>query len=138
MCRSSLENITYEFLLLQCPVCLAVLTWMFCEMAGKWLYICCFISYCFRSILYFQFSFFHRHFLNVQVLQLYCHSDMATTGNNTLNASRLKSVHALCKIFIFTNINEYIFIKLIIRMDKNILMDSCFTIKRPFHKSYID
>ena len=37
MCKNSLEEVAYEFVL-NFP-CLARLTWMVCEMRGKWLYI---------------------------------------------------------------------------------------------------
>ena len=50
MCRRPFENVSYEFVLASpaCPASLARLTWMICEIAGKWPYSRCFVRRCFR------------------------------------------------------------------------------------------
>ena len=40
----------------QCSACLVRLTWMVCEMRGKWLYSCCFVGCCFRDLFKTPFS----------------------------------------------------------------------------------
>ena len=46
------KRISHEFVLTSPAVfaCLAHLSWMVCEMVGKWLYSCCFVECCFHDL----------------------------------------------------------------------------------------
>ena len=68
------------------PECLACLTWVICEMGGKWPYRCTFVGCCFQDLfkiarsifMWFPSSFFFIRFVSVSVVHLYCSTDTDT------------------------------------------------------------
>ena len=79
--RMSLMSLS--LLLQQCPACLVCLTRMVCVIGNRWPYSCFLVGSCFydlfktaHSILVqFPSSLFFRHFVRVQVVQLYSSTD---------------------------------------------------------------
>ena len=77
-----------SFLLLQlCPTCFVRLTWMVCQMWGKWPYSCCFVGCCFQDLFTqltaFWWSsylaFFSTRFVSVRLVHPYKSMDTRTT-----------------------------------------------------------
>ena len=70
----------------QCPACHIHLTWMVCEMGGKWIYSCCFVGWCFQDmfkttcsiLVYFFSGLFSIFFVGVHVVHLYSSIDTDT------------------------------------------------------------
>ena len=50
MWRGPRELMSSSLLLLQCPVCLARLTWIVFSMGGRWPYNCCFVGCCLQDL----------------------------------------------------------------------------------------
>ena len=89
ICRSWLENVTYEFLLVfpACSACLVDLTWIVCELEGRWPYNYCFVGSCFQELFKTALSIFLEspptifsiRFVSVHVVHPYSSMDTATT-----------------------------------------------------------
>ena len=89
--RTSLLSLS--LLLQQCPKCLVYLIWMVWEIGGKWLYICCYVNYCFQDLFSITcsilvqspFSFFSICFISIHRVHLYSSIDTtAAYGWNRL------------------------------------------------------
>ena len=87
MCRSSLKKFAHEFVPAsqQYPACLVCLTWMVCEIGGKWPYRCCFVGCCFlllkiacNILVLFPSRLLPNLFIKVKVKQPYSCSNTAT------------------------------------------------------------
>ena len=69
---------------------MSCLSYMVCEIGDKWLYSCYFVGYCFQDLfrtacrifVYFLSSFFSRHFVKSQMVQLNSSTDTATAWKN--------------------------------------------------------
>ena len=70
---------------------LSHLSWLICEMGGKWPCNCSFFGCCLQNLfktacrifVLFPSSFFARHFIKVQMVQLYNSTDSVTTWKNS-------------------------------------------------------
>ena len=96
LCRSSYEYITSSLLLQQCSACLSRVTWMICEIGGKWPLICYFVGSCLqesfkigRSIFVLFPSSFSLCFVSVHGVHLYNSIDTATAKKNPVSFHRM-------------------------------------------------
>ena len=70
------KNVSLCLFLEQCPACLVRLTWIVCEMRGRWPYSSCFVGCCFQDffkrerniLVYFSPNFFFKCFVQVKVM----------------------------------------------------------------------
>ena len=106
--RTSFINLS--LLLHQCPAYQARLTWMVCEIGGKWPYSFCSVECCFQDFFktVHNICSSHQTFIKVQVVQPYSSTDKAQLrripilflSDFYMVVNRLIAIHALpiCKL----------------------------------------
>ena len=137
MCGSPLKNVAYEFVLIP-PACLVRLTWMVCEMGGKWLYCCCLVGCSLHdsfktapsNLVKFSTSPFSWCFLKVQVVSLFI---WVLWNINICRLFNAKSIFiqinsSISKTFLFRD-NQFTQTVLIQTIQFTISIDFVFTVK---------
>ena len=101
----------------QCPACFVHLTWMVCEMEGKWPYSCCSVRYCFQDLfktvysilVVFPSSFFSTCFISDVVVHPYNSTDTATAWKKSLLIlSKRTDFHTIENLSIAMYTNAYV------------------------------
>ena len=118
-------------LLLQCPVCLVRLIWMFFVMGGRWPYSCCFVECCLQDLfntahsilVQFLSSFFSIRLVSIHVVHPYSSINMTIAWKKLhfilldrsvfhITDTLLVAVHAFTsRVFMSFSLDEMLFAK---------------------------
>ena len=93
----------------QCLACLVCLTWVVCEMGGKWLYGCCFVGCCLQDLFKTPHSILCTSHLTIspgvlsffQVVQPFNSTNMSTSCKNShFTLSKRSDFHMVVNLLI--------------------------------------